>query len=90
LTLGLALRRPLSTGDVVRSTDIGEKPAVAEMTPVSIRVKVGAVDISSNGVALANAQVGEQVKVRSNLSRQILLARVVGPQSVVVDEGDLR
>jgi flagella basal body P-ring formation protein FlgA len=77
----------VSTGDEVRVGDVGAKPAVAEMSRVSVQVAVGAVVLRTPGIALADAAVGEQVKVRPNGSAQTVLARVIGPQTVVIDEG---
>ncbi|MCW7540881.1 flagellar basal body P-ring formation chaperone FlgA [Aquabacterium sp. A7-Y] len=87
LAEGTVLRRPLGAGDALRAADVGARPAVAEMERVSIRVQAGAVVLESAGIALADAELGEPVRVRPHISRQTVAARVIGPQAVVVEPG---
>ncbi|WKB51648.1 flagellar basal body P-ring formation chaperone FlgA [Eleftheria terrae] len=90
LPAGTVLRRPLNEGDVLRRSDAGARPAVAQMQPVTIRVVAGAVVLESAGLALADAEVGDTVRVRPNISRQAVDARVVGPQAVVLESGTMQ
>jgi flagella basal body P-ring formation protein FlgA len=85
LAPGLVLRRSLVSGEVLRPDDIGPVPDVSARSPVSVRVVVGHVALEKAGTALADAQLGDTVRVRLNGSSRRLDGRVVAHRVVVLE-----
>ena len=81
----LVLRRSLVAGEPLRQGDVGALPDVTARGPVSVRVVIGQVALEKAGTALADAQLGDTVRVRLNGSSQQLSGRVVAHQVVVVE-----
>lgn len=78
--------RDLAAGDIVRSTDIGRAPDVSAGMPVRVSVANGAVTVSTTAIALADAQVGDQVDVRLPHPTRVLKGRVTARGSVQLAE----
>lgn len=74
--------RDLAAGDIVRSADIGRSPDVSAGMPVRVSVSNGSITVSTSAIALADAQVGDQVDVRLPHPMRILKARVTARGSV--------
>jgi flagella basal body P-ring formation protein FlgA len=79
------LRRSLIAGETVRQGDAGVPPDVAALESVSVRVVIGQVALEKTGIALADARLGDKVRVRVNGSAQQLSARVVAHKVVVLE-----
>ena len=83
---GLQLRGALATGAVLTAAAIEARHAVARNQPVQVRVSAGHVELLTSGVALADARIGEPVRVLNPTSRQTYAARVVADGLVVAGE----
>jgi len=80
----LRVRHPVGAGMALAAANVESKPSVARADTVAVRVVHGAVTIETAGVALADARVGETIKVKNASSGEIFAARVVGPGAVLV------
>lgn len=81
----LRLRQPLSAGAPLLRAHVEQRPAVARNDNVNVTIQQGAIVIESTGVALADAQVGEVVKVRNPRSNEMFSATVVAAGTVTID-----
>jgi flagella basal body P-ring formation protein FlgA len=82
----LRLRRALEPGTVLTALHVERQPAVARHQPVQVQVQAGAVSLQASGLAMADARIGEQVRVLNPTSRESFTARVVAAGLVVVEE----
>lgn len=83
---GLRLRRPLDAGAVLTAALVEALPAVVRHQTVRVRVQAGPVLLQAPGVALADARIGERVRVLNPASRESFGARVVADGLVVAEE----
>jgi flagella basal body P-ring formation protein FlgA len=83
-TLKHRLRRNLSAGDVLLSSELEAIPAVSEGDVVTLEVTEGAVVLESRALALTDGQVGQRIPVRATSSQEPVLAMVVAPGLVNV------
>jgi flagella basal body P-ring formation protein FlgA len=60
------------------------RPSVTKSEQVAVRVVQGAVTIETVGTALADARVGELIKVKNTNTNESYTARVVAAGAVVV------
>lgn len=81
----LRLRRPLAAGEPLLREHVEERPAVARNDSVKVALAQGGIVIETNGIALADAHVGEPVKVRNPESNEQFAALVVAPGVVRVE-----
>jgi flagella basal body P-ring formation protein FlgA len=83
LTGGRALR-DIKAGDVVQAGWVALKPAVHAGDPVTVRARVGDVEVTSVLVASDSGNVGAIVRVMNPDTRRTLRARVVASGIVEV------
>jgi flagella basal body P-ring formation protein FlgA len=81
---GMAARRDLPRGSVVRAADIAPPPAVRRGEPVRIMLDMAGMLITAQGRALADAAEGESVRVYSTSTNATLTARVTAPGAVAL------
>jgi len=84
---GSVALREVVAGDVVRSVDIGEAPAVAAGSSIDVISDGGGISVSTKGIALEDAKVGDRVDVRLPRPTRMLRGRVTGPGQVQLGEG---
>jgi flagella basal body P-ring formation protein FlgA len=80
------LRRSLERDAVLTVAQVEPLPAVARNQPVRVHVQAGHVELQAAGVALADARIGERVRVLNPASRESFAARVVAAGLVVAEE----
>lgn len=81
----LRFARAVRAGAPVMRDDFEAVPAVVAQAAVEIEVAQGAVRLSTTGIALGDARVGELVPVRPANSRSAVSSRVVGIQKVRIE-----
>jgi flagella basal body P-ring formation protein FlgA len=84
---GSVALRDITVGDVLRGEDVGQALAVSSGTPVDLSVAVGAINVTIDAVALADARAGDEIEVRLQRPARILKARVTGPGSAKLVDG---
>ena len=81
---GMAARRDLPRGSIVRAADVAPPPAVRRGEPVRIMLDMAGMLITAQGRALADAAEGEPVRVYSTSTNATLTARVTAPGAVAL------
>lgn len=81
----LRLRQSLAAGEPLLREHVEERPAVARNDNVKVAVARGGIVIEASGIALADARVGEAVKVRNPQSNEQYAALVVAPGVVRIE-----
>ena len=77
--LGKELKRPLRLGTIIKASDLQEPKYVNRGDVVKLIAQTGNLLVSSEGTALTDGLLGEQIRVRNEKSRRIVDARVSGP-----------
>jgi flagella basal body P-ring formation protein FlgA len=80
--VGKAAARSMPEGAFLRSSDVIEPQLVYRGAPVTLRVQIGGILITSPGRALADGRMGMPVRVFSNVSNRTVDAVVQGPATV--------
>lgn len=81
----LQLRRSVRAGHPVMRDELRSMPDVSRQQAVALIVRRGALVLSTPALAQADAVVGEQVRVLPEGATQWVLARVNGPNEVVLE-----
>jgi flagella basal body P-ring formation protein FlgA len=82
--IGMAPRRALPAGTVLRPGDLGPPPLVTRGDSVTIEIVRGALRIAASGRALDTGSAGAMVRVQSAATSKMLAAVVSGPGTVRV------
>lgn len=82
----LTLKRALLAGEPLRASDLGPLPAVMAQGEVTVRVVVGQVALQTSGIALADADIDETVRVRLSGVGRTVDTRVVADRVVLLEE----
>ena len=80
--VGKAAARSIPEGTFLRASDVIEQQLVYRGDPVTLRVQIGSILITSTGRALADGRMGMPVRVFSNVSNRTVDAVVQGPAIV--------
>jgi len=75
-------RRDLSAGDVLLEGDTGSAPDIEAGQPVQVTVASRGIEVSTSGVAVNDAWVGDETYVRLDGPARTLRARVTAPGAV--------
>ncbi|MFC4161850.1 flagellar basal body P-ring formation chaperone FlgA [Chitinimonas lacunae] len=86
-TAGLRIRHPIAAGETLLASRVEAAPAVRQGQNVVLELASGAVRIEAAAVALADAQLGQPVRVRPSHADEPVQARVVAAGRVVA-QGD--
>ncbi len=81
---GMALKRPLRAGEVVRASHLLAPNVVKRGDNVVVEARSSGISVVVSGTALAAGQVGDQIKVRNIQSNRVVDAKVVAPGKVQV------
>lgn len=82
--IGLELKRPVRAGTPFTPHLVTSPDAVSRGDHVMITARSGSFAVRTRGKALANARVGEQVRVENLSSARTIRARVVAPGQVEI------
>lgn len=82
--IGKQLRRALTAGAVISPQMVKIIPAIRQGAVVTIIIRRGGMEISSSGIALSDAGIGERVRVRNEASKRVVEGTVTGNQRVEV------
>jgi flagella basal body P-ring formation protein FlgA len=80
--IGKAAARAIPEGAFLRASDVIEQQLVYRGAPVTLRVQIGGILITSTGRALADGRMGMPVRVFSDVSNRTVDAVVQGPAIV--------
>jgi len=77
--IGKAATRTIRVGEALRYSLVTEPIAVKRGDTVVIEASTGAITVSSQGVALTDGRVGEQINVRNSQSERVVRVEILGP-----------
>lgn len=81
---GAVALRPIPAGSIVIERDVHREVIVKRGDRLTVWLQKGAVKVSDGGIALADARMGERIRVQVGSTGRELLAEVDGPRSAVV------
>lgn len=76
---GFSSTRDLAAGRYLREADLKATPLIRTGDPVELQVRRGQVAVSVRAIARQNGCLGQTIPVRSELTGQLVNARVAGP-----------
>jgi flagellar basal body P-ring formation protein FlgA len=82
--IGLAARRAMRPGEVLRQTDLAKPEVVARNDNVTITFQVPGITLTMRGKALEGGSLGDTVNVLNVQSKRSIQATVAGPGHVIV------
>ena len=82
--IGLAARRAMRPGDVLRQTDLAKAELVARNDNVTITFQVPGITLTMRGKALEGGAHGDTINVLNVQSKRPIQATIAGPGHVVV------
>lgn len=81
---GLELKRPLRTGETIRSNYLKKPDVVKKGQAVVVSSRSRFLTVETTGVALVDGHLGERIRVRNDKSNRVIDAEVVAPGKVSV------
>ncbi|MSP01800.1 MAG: flagellar basal body P-ring formation protein FlgA [Acetobacteraceae bacterium] len=87
MVIGMQLKRQIAAGTPIAVADLMPPTQVARGDPVQLRLQVGGLSLSGQGVALESGAKGERIRVRNISSQAVIEAEVLGPGVVRVVPG---
>lgn len=84
--IGKQLRQALNAGAAISPQALKTVPAIRQGAVVTIVVRRGGMEISSSGIALSDAGLGERVRVRNETSKRVVEGTVTGNHRVEVGQ----
>jgi flagella basal body P-ring formation protein FlgA len=83
--IGMSAKRPLRSGQVLRSSDVMKADVIARHEVVTIFYEVPGIRLTMRGKALEAGAVGEFINVLNTQSNRTVQAAVYGPGQVVIN-----
>lgn len=83
--VGHAVTRDLGQGELFRVATLSIPPVVRAGARVTLLVKHGRLEASATGVALENGGIGQEIKVRNDVSKRMITGKVVEEGLVSVE-----
>jgi len=83
---GGRLRRALHAGDVLAATDVAGVDAALAGDSIVVRYRAGGFQLESRGTLLADARLGDQVRVRIGAANQAAVGRLAGEGLVELED----
>jgi len=82
--LGMELRRPMKSGEVLRLSQLRRPDIVHRGQIVTLSTKSKFLSVETEGVALVDGHLGERIKVKNQRSQRVVMGEVIAPGRVVV------
>lgn len=83
--LGYELTQSISAGDTFRRTALKVPPLITQGGQVIMRYRKGLLEATATGTALEAGIQGQQIKVKNDSSKKVVVAKVVEPGLVEVE-----
>lgn len=80
--VGKEVKYPINKGEPFRTSVLNAPLAIKRGDEVVMEASIGSIRVSSNGTAISDGRIGQQIRVKNNQSARIINARVVGPGKV--------
>jgi len=82
--LGKQLRRPMQPGMVITPRAVIERPLIKQGDRVTVLARHAGMEISSSGIALRDAGLGERLSVRNESSQRMVEGTVIADHRVEI------
>jgi flagella basal body P-ring formation protein FlgA len=82
--LGKQLRRALTAGAVVAPQAVKAIPLIRQGETVTLVIRQGGMEVSSSGVALSDAELGQRLRVRNEASKRVVEGTVTASHRVEI------
>ena len=82
--LGKQLRQALMAGMVISPRNVKIPPAIRQGAIITLVVRAGGMEVTSSGIALSEAGIGQRVRVRNSASQRVVEGVVIGEQRVEI------
>lgn len=80
--VGKEVRYNINKGDAFRSSALDSPLAIKRGDEVSIEAQSGSIKVLTNGTAVSDGRIGQQIRIKNNHSERIVNARVVSSGKV--------
>jgi flagella basal body P-ring formation protein FlgA len=87
MVVGMQLKQQIQAGVPIPLAELMQPTQITRGDPVQLRLLVGGLSLTGQGIALESGAIGEQIRVRNISSQAVLEAEVVGPGIVRVMPG---
>ncbi|WP_086932542.1 flagellar basal body P-ring formation chaperone FlgA [Agarilytica rhodophyticola] len=77
--IGMELKRPISSGDIVHLALLKKPNIVRKGQTVIVTSKSRFLSVETEGIALISGQLGQDIRVKNQRSNKIVQARIVAP-----------
>ena len=84
---GVRVTATIRSGSILRASNIKPAPVVRRGDRVTIKVVVGSVEASSEGIARQDGGLGECIRVYNEMTRSTALCRILDSHTVQVGKG---
>lgn len=82
IAVGMAAKRLITKGDVIRPSLLDQPKQVNRGELVTIVSNSGSISVVMQGTAMNDGKLGQRIRVKNNQSERIITAKVVGPAQV--------
>jgi flagella basal body P-ring formation protein FlgA len=83
---GLAADRNISFGDIFRRAHLSIPPVIEMGASVTLLYRKGALEASASGVAIESGAIGDEIRVRNESSKRIIMGEILEPGIVGVGQ----
>lgn len=83
--VGMQLKYPLSVGMVIQPSSVKRQKIVKRGDQITLVAKAGAMEVRMSGVAMADASLGQRVRVKNSSSSRVVEGVVDAPGVVMVN-----
>lgn len=83
--LGLEVKREISEGAAFKPTDLAIPPLVESGSKVTMRYQSDRFEATASGIALESGAAGQQIRVKNELSKKVVIGTVIEPGLVGVE-----
>ena len=80
--IGKEVRYSINKGDAFRSSALDSPLVIKRGDEVSIEANSGAIKVITNGTAISDGRIGQQIRIKNTHSERIVNARVMGSGKV--------
>ncbi|GHF29390.1 flagellar basal body P-ring biosynthesis protein FlgA [Kordiimonas sediminis] len=82
--IGMTLRRPIRSGNMIRTTDVQRPELVKKGSAVQVILSQGSMQLSSVGKALESGGKGEMIRIMNLSSKKTIEARIIAADRVEI------
>lgn len=77
--LGFDVKRPVQAQQTLLNSHVQPPLVVKRGDTIAVEAATSSINVKSQGVALANGRVGEQIAIRNSKSKRVVKATITGP-----------